>query len=638
MKPSFKSLLLLLTTALLYNCKPLKTLLNREFPPLTTVDQQYTSIEHNLSGLENFKPHIGINIEKNTVIRYVLPELKKAVDSLNNETVTIQNFEPTLSFEKQGIFIAADFSITLSKEHAKIKGHFTGATTVSTQADSLYLRSAISSLNIHSIRFTKKTGLTKRALAKLIAPVLKNYIENINGELFKKPTVIYVGWGETYKLSLKDMFKDPKIEIIADSIKLSRFIRQSSIRLKTNGISVMLELADTKPTLVPSATVILKPRTESEMSRLFTKFNDAFDTSWLTTFEAIDPKVSVSSSISKAEIAGILNEALSKPITMKQAFLVPESTFDQKLEVKKEDIDCQKVRTDFSYPDFNGASCDWDCTKKVCVLGKCVYFDDPACLASRAACRTKREAERVLWQAARETARIAHQAENEAKVGACNLQRELTGLLALGKFKGAISGSGKASVHFNSFHFNEDLSEITLNYSGDVNAKLKSNLELKPVDLGYIFFCYGNYDKTISSDIALTIPQASSKISITSSREDENLNLHIKLDKISYNASIEPSPLHVLLKDPVFHAQCPISTILGIGAGATAVGKLLKMVKLAPEQELLLMGKAKGEYGIDEMQIPFKPITFNMNGESKKSLIFWNRKSIQFTYTDVDLR
>jgi hypothetical protein len=130
----------------------------------------------------------------------------------------------------------------------------------------------------------------------------------------------------------------------------------------------------------------------------------------------------------------------------------------------------------------------------------------------------------------------------------------------------------------------------------------------------------------------INIPDATSKVAINSSRVGENLILNIKLDKVSYNASINPSPLHSLLLDPQFRLQCPISTLLDFGSISVAAGKFLGMVKLAPEQELLLLGQVKGSYGIDAIQIPFKPIDFKINGEPKKSLIFWNNKSIQFTY------
>jgi hypothetical protein len=505
----------------------------------------------------------------------------------------------------------------------EIKGSFIGVTAISTEKDTLYLRSALSSLKIKSIKFTKKPKLSKKALANLISPILKNYLENINGQIFKKPTTIYTGWGETYELSLKEMFKDPNTEVIADSIKISRFIKQTSIRVKSSGVSVMVELVKNKPSIVASSIPTPKTRTDAELTKIFKQFNAKYDSTWLSVFEPIDVKSLVVTNISKSEISNIFNEALSKQIILRQKFIIPEETFNEKLEVKRGDIDCQKVRTDFKYPSFNGASCNWSCGDF-----------DPVCHSTRAACRAKREAERIIWQASRETARIAHQAENEAKVLACNVWRETLDFLALGRFKGNVSGSGNAAVNFESFNFNSDLSALTIQYSGTVDAKLNANMELNPVDLGHVFFCFSNFDKKTSSNINISIPNNTSNISVTSTRQDENLILKIKLEKIPYDATISPSPLHSLLLDPQFVVQCPISTLLGLGSIGVATGKFLGMVKLAPEQELLLMGKVKGKYGIDEFQIPFKPIDFKINGVVKKSNINWLSKSIQFTYLE----
>lgn len=635
-KCTFLSYLVFAST-ILYSCKPLKTLVNNEFPPLSTTDQQYVSVERNIARIEALKPHIGIHIDKGIILEYLPAEIKKATEAVKIESIIVQKLEPKLSFEKQGIFIDADFEINIPEQKAEIRGRFIGVTAVSTGADSLFLRSALSSVKIKKIKFTKKPGFSRRALASSITPILKNYIENINGQIFKKPTVIYTGWGETYKLNLKEMFKDPNTTVTADTIKVSRYTKRNSIRIGTNGISIIAELSKTEDVKDTLSNITNQPRTDSELTRIFSNYSNKFDNCWLTVFEPINEKASIIANISKQEISNILNEGLSKPIILNQIFSIPEATFNEKLEVKRGDIDCQKVRTKFEYPDFNGDRCDWDCmhtvTIGICPLCRRERVEDPICAASRRACKLRVEAERIAWQAARETARIAHQVENEAKVAACNVQRQAMDFMALGRFKGNVSGSGKAVINLNSFSFKNDLTEIGINYSGNVDAKLKANLELNPVDLGYIFFCFSDYSKRISSDINLNIPEATSTILINSSRDGDNLNLNIKLDKVSYDASINPSPLHSLLLDPQFAVQCPISTLIGLVSISVAVGKFLGMVKLAPEQELLLLGKVKGKYGVDEMQIPFKPISFKINkGDEKKSLIFWNSKSIQFAY------
>ncbi|GAA4764484.1 MULTISPECIES: hypothetical protein [Flavobacterium] len=633
----FQKIIFMATTAIiLFSCKPVKALVNREFPPLSTIDQQYASTDANMKGLTDFNSHIGVHIDKDVINQYLPRELKKAAEAVKSDDVMLKSIEPKLSFDRQGVFVEADFLLNIPEYNVDIEGAFSGVTAISTVKDSLYLRNAIESLKVSTVKFHKRPKLSGKAMAKLITPILKNFIDNANGEIFKKPTVINIGWGEVYKLKLKEVFRDQNTEVSIDSIMVSRFVKSTSIRVKSEGISLMAELQESKPTLTVLKGGQTQGRTNSELNKLFKKYNEKFDSIWLKVYEPIDIASLTTVNISKSEIATILNTAFSKPIELKQTFEIPKSSFNEKLEVKRGDIDCQKVRTSFSYPDFNGDSCDWNCMRRV-TIGVCpfcrrVRVEDPVCAASRKACRLRVEAERIVWQTARETARIAHQIENETKVGACNVWRETLDFLALGRFKGSVSGNGKAAINFDSPNFNSDLSEINLKYSGNVDGTLKSNIELIPVDLGHVFFCYTSYEKNATSSVSVNIPTDTPKIKINSEREDENLILKIKLDKIKYNASISPSPLHVLLTDPQFMVKCPIHTLIGIGSGAAAIANFLGLIKLAPEQELILAGRVNGEYGLDEMRVPFKPIIFKVNGEEKKSLLFWHDKSIQAKY------
>ena len=98
-----------------------------------------------------------------------------------------------------------------------------------------------------------------------------------------------------------------------------------------------------------------------------------------------------------------------------------------------------------------------------------------------------------------------------------------------------------------------------------------------------------------------------------------------------YEAKLDPSPLHSLLLDPQFAAQCPISTLLGVLTGGAAAAKLLDLIKLAPEQELLLLGRTKGSYSLGAMEIPIKPLIFKVDGNTMESVLFWNSKSVELT-------
>lgn len=152
------------------------------------------------------------------------------------------------------------------------------------------------------------------------------------------------------------------------------------------------ELTKEKPINPDVTPVRTTSRTNTELVSRFREYEQKFVATWLRVFEPIDAAAEIMANVSKSEIAQVLNETLSKPITLKQHFNLARTEFNEKLELKRGDIDCEGVRTKFDYPRFRGDSCDWDCMIET-VLGR---VEDPVCAASRRACRLKVEGERLI--------------------------------------------------------------------------------------------------------------------------------------------------------------------------------------------------------------------------------------------------
>lgn len=638
-------LLLLMATTLLISsimgCKSLKETVN-QFKPVSTTDQQYIATEQNLLQLNSMQAQVGLHIDNDFILQYLPAEIKKNTEAINDDELAVHQFDPAITFDQQGIFLKGKFSLTIKEQQIKISGTLNGVISPFLEGDSLYLRTALSSLKVKSISYERKPGLTKQVLAAIIVPALQHLITTANGVFLRKPFSVYLPVQQTYRFDITKMFRDPEIEISAIPVELFRYPKKTAIRVRSNSISVLVELDKNKPgpvTELPNATT--NRFTSAQLRKKFEEFDSKFDSTWLAALDTIPQNTAVTVMIRKSEISNLINEALVNPFEVKRALVIPQVKFNEKIEMKSSDIDCQAVRTAFSYPDFNGDKCDWDCMHKVtigiCPFCRKVRVEDPVCAASRRACVLRRETARIAWQAAKKTASIAHQIENEAKVGACNIWREATGLVALGRFEGDADGSGNGQLKFSGFNVDPELSRISFGYSGAVDMKLRASLQMTPLDLGHIFLCFARYNKSISSNVSVTIPQATSGISIRPEMEGDKLKLNMSLDPISYQASLSPNPLDQLFSDPAFRVQCPIfSTLLQVGATGAAVGNFLGMVTLSPEQKLLLIGSAKGEYALKEMSIPIQPLIFRINqGEDKKSLIGWKNKTIQFTYNDV---
>ena len=489
--------------------------LNELLPPLSTLEQQYTSINESLEQLKIIKPQIGCFIQKDKVIESILFKIYKAIKEHNDANILINKIVPKISLDKQLLLIEIDFDIAIPKYHLTIVGKINGASAIATENDKMILRNSLSSFEIQRLFFKEKTIFGDVEIIAEVSIIIKNYIDNLNGKLFDNSALINLGWGEIYDLKLKELElklkesqKDTSLEIIGEDIQVSRFIKNVCLRVDELGITSLIELKNLESITTINENKVEKNVDIIKVNKAFKHFTNSFDDTWNTLFESISNKDLVVVNLTKIELSNILNEFLSKPISLKRNFIIPEYHFDQKIEAKGSEIDCQTLRADFNYPNFNYPDFDypsfngWDCMKDLGLLGK---HEDPFCVANRELARAAHDGERELARAAhdgkrelaraahdgeRELARAAKQLENEAKVGACNIAKEITGFLALGSFHGNVSSKGNGSINFNSFKFNEDLSKIELNFSSELKSIIQSNLNISPVDLGYVFLCF----------------------------------------------------------------------------------------------------------------------------------------------------
>lgn len=611
------------------SCKVQKYI-NQKFPKVSTIDQQVNAIEENLMYLDSIDPSIAVYLNESVVNDFLPQEVKRVVKESDTDELIIDNFNPIISLEKQGVRVKANFSLTFPKDHVKLKGVMDGIITLSSVGDSLYLRTAFNSLKVKNISFTERPGLKKRAIAKLLVPTLKHFIERVNGVYLKKPSSVHLGWGTTLSFNPKELLgKNMTVE--GDIVHTSRYLKKSSFLVDKSGISILIELGNQEETPVISEPTFTNNHSESQLNQKFKKLSNLYESKWENTFKKPTASSGVLVSIAKREVSSILNESLSKGFSLRKELVLDKVRFNSKVEVKQSRIKCNKVRTKFSYPSFDGDDCDWNCMKNI-IVGK---TNDPVCVAAREACKIKREAKRILWQQGREAARIKHQLENEAKVAACKLWKEAAGVCNLGRFKASVSGEGEGLMNFNYFWFNDDLSSFSFKGSGEINISTNTSLRLRPQDLGFVFLCQTNYDKKVKSLMNAKVKLQSTEIIIEPRKIDKNLELNLSFSPIRYSASLSPSPLHSFLSDPLMAAQCPVFwSLLSSGSIAATVADFFDKTDLDEKQKLLLYGQTKSEFVFPSITQRFKPMIFSIGADAEiESTIFWGEKSIDFIYT-----
>ncbi|AXT52844.1 hypothetical protein D1818_19190 [Aquimarina sp. BL5] len=625
----------------LASCKTVKHFVNKEFEPLSVKDQQIKSLEENIKNIDSLEPNIGIRIGKDILQEFLPKEIEQGAKEMNEPNFKVHEFKPSVDLTKQAIIIEADFSASLLEIQTKIKGKLKGYIAISSVKDSIFLLPALKTLKVQDIEFTdSKPKLTNRAIAALIKPAAKHFLDNLNGHFIKKMPSIYTGWGAVTKLNTSELFSNNETTITGPTVDIGRYIKTTSLLVDTKGVSILLELEKRKQTRVSDSVVVATNKSSNtQLQEYYKTYQNTFTELWLKNFQTYGDSTRLSVGITKSTIAGIFNDVLSTAsLNVNHPINIPKSASNDKLEIDRLKLDCNSVREKFSFPDFKyGKSCKYSCMKKIKVrigfIKITKRIEDPFCAAARTACKVARETARVAWQTSRETARIAHQVYNEGRVAACKIAVEASELVNLGRLKTSSEGEGVAQLNINNIAMSNDLSSMHLKTKGNVRLTLKSSLEIQPQDIGHLAVCSVNYDKRITTRLKGDIFTQFSEINFDPVKVGDDIILTGHVAPIGYKAKADMSPLHELLGDPLLATKCPFlySTLLagGIAGGAAAVLGLIKDPKL----QLLLKGSAVGAYEMEPFTQKLTPIIFRINnGEDRKSNIDWGQNSIEYNY------
>lgn len=614
--------LVLLLTIPLGSCALLRKVADRFYPPVTSVDQQYTSVEQNLQQIQDFTPALGAFVGKDILLEVGTEELVRAIADADQSDVEVRELSPSLRLVTQGLAVAATFDLVLREEKVRARGNLTGVVALSTDGDRLVLRPAFNTVGISRLERTGGGRIGDRALAAAARALIHSFAENLNGELAARPVVLDLKWEETVHVDLDEMLGGNGTIVAAPVTSISKHLRSSVVRLDEGGLWMMAALADERnsaPEVEIPSTPSGRRRSVAELNAIYRTFSSEFDARWSSRLDPVDPAARIQVAVAKPEIADLLNRVMDQPITITYDFTIPRTPFDAKVEARKSEVDCQRMREPFRRRRYQRASCGWSCSRY-----------DPICHSTRAACNAREEARVAADNVRHEAERIAHQTLQESRVAGCDVLRETNNFLALGRFTGDLQGTGSVRAELAGACVADGLDRIDLDLGASMQARAAVDLKITPLDIGHVFLCVAPHSTSWSSQLGAVVPRAKRQVALSTTRDGEDLLLTAAFPTLTFDASVTPAPLQSLVSDPGFPVRCAagnslIFAGLGLAELATRFGVMDR-----PQIAQQLMGRFSQSQEIAPMTIRIKPLEFELgDGRTVSSEVRWGEKAIQ---------
>lgn len=626
-------LLVLGLTTPLGGCALLQTIANRISPRVTSVDQQYTSVEQNLRQLQDFTPGVGAYVGKDLLLEAGTQELVRAISEADQSEVEVRQLSPSLGLVVQGLSVTATFDLVLREQRVRARGNLTGVVALSTDGDRLVLRPAFNTVNITRLERTEGGRVRDRVIASAARALVRSFVDNLNGKIAAKPVVIDLNWEETVEVDLAEMLGGNGTTVNAPVTSISKYLRSSVVRLDESGLWMMVALAEERNPVpeeeIPS-TSTEQQRTPAELNALFRTFSREFDARWTTRLDPADRTAGIEVAVAKPEIAALLNRVMGQPLTITHAFTIPRTEFSETVEAKKSEVDCQRVREPFRRQRYERERCSWSCLKCINVFGRRVCTDEPGCLASRAACNAREEARVAADNVRHEAEQGAHNLLQESKVASCNVAREANNFLGVGRFSGHVQGSGSVRADLASACVAENLSQIDLDLAASMQGSAAVDLKITPHDLGHVFLCVAPHSTAWSSQIRAEVPRATQQVEISHRQDGNDLLLTATFPMLTFQASVSPPPLQSLVTDPGFQTRCSVgNAILFSGLGLSELATRLGVMD-RPLVAQQLMGRFAQSQDIQPLTIRIEPIVFEL-GPTRKMMseVRWGEKAIR---------
>jgi hypothetical protein len=646
---------------------PLKTELDRRFPPVTADQQRQAAINSAASALKSLAaPNVAAGANVASIQAIAFDEVKpKGVTKL------------ALAADRQLLRMTADFDVTLTPDNlpkgsdkqslvAALAPHVVGevelflsaATSVSDaprRAVLIKLLPAVSRVRIDKL--TVKGSYDVTAAADVIAVLLERYADNLSGALSASPFM-----NVTLPATFQDDF-DPsgpikmdlkeapglKLSLAAHPIKSPFGLGTAALLIDADKVIAIVELVP-----LDKLAAQTDPATGS-----FEDVRAAFKKSLQDGLGIVDAPVGVWAAFGKALVAQGLGSAFEQAQPcLDGSGPIPKENFSAKIPTPDgSSIDCTPTRDCTPTGDCTPTtdctptgSCDLQVDTRacghVCILrspfGSCIVGgNDPTCEAAKATqnagyavakancetqkstekanCETQKSAAKLDCERLKSQKKLQCESEKEGQKLGCETEKGVIVALHrtgnIGNVNGSVTGTGSLRLCLQDVHFGAGLDKLSLTVAASGSAALDTHFKFVPLDVSGHILC--PFEWTADKNITTSVPPQSIGATVSLARESDagTLVYQGRLDELPIKLHFQPSPLSLVLQNVNFDLACPVAA--GLINGLT-----LGLAPFIPEF-------------LKDYTYKLKPVTFSFSPDLPAQSILGH--SIKLTLSETPL-
>jgi hypothetical protein len=598
----------------------LRDRINATFPPLSTLDQQWSGIAFGRQELQHMTPDLWVRVSAKTVAEHLQRVIGEHVSQLSNVVVAPGRQDMTAN---------ATFNLDLAQPPVHLEGRLIGSVTAAVDGQYLVLLPAFRTVKLSRAVYGGTHDL--EVLIPVVNRTLEAFIENINGQVAaiaerRIPLMVPSVQVPDMKAVLS---KVPGFsEVSATPIQVNVGVRRAALLLSPDNIEILGEFGSPRGDgAEEKAERTSRPHVEeAAVAKSYGEFVRTFKEARRAVAEDAPSGGMGLVAVRKRALSGLLNEALAG---VEVCGTYTGQTGRQ---------DFRTTIAPFEYPENFGCDATRDCsaqgdcslqedTRNCKVSGPFgIEFNNPACEAAKAAQNAGYAVAKANCEAKKSAAKLDCERIKATEKGLCEVNKEWLKRVAatgpIGDVAGHLDVTGHARACVRGLHVGEKLDAVYASFQlENGNADLRGDLEFTPKNLGHLA-CVSKWQEPFQTAVAL--PPQTRDLS-------GNVAVHTEADVLRLTLSTQPTAIEGQLDPPPFQAVFNAHPHLYVVCLPTAMAvfghsgvKALRHEDLDP----IVSGKMRRDVPGLEVALALEPIDVALEGKALHGVPRWGKDAV----------